>query len=158
MAKHKRKTVSKKAKVVLASGTFDLLHLGHVRYLEEAKKAGGKNARLVVIVARDKTVEKRKGLKPVMPEEQRRALVESLKVVDQAILGYEDFDIGTVIEKLKPDVIAVGHDQDGIEEQVRNAATLKRLPVKVVRIGKFGRDELDSSLKIKRKVTELFKR
>ena len=158
MARHERKTVKRKGKIVLASGTFDLLHLGHVKYLEEAKKAGGKNAKLVVIVARDKTVEKRKGLKPVMPEDQRRTLVESLKVVDQALLGYEDFDIGTVIEKLKPDVIAVGHDQDGIEEQVRNAATLKRLPVKVVRICKFGRDELDSSLKIKRKVTELFKR
>jgi len=158
MAKHERKIVKKKGKVVLASGTFDLLHLGHVKYLEEAKKAGGKNAKLVVIVARDKTVEKRKGLKPVMPEEQRRALVESLKVVDEALLGYEDFDIGTVIEKLKPDVIAVGHDQDGIEEQVRKAVTQKKLRVQVVKIEKFGRDELDSSLKIKRKITELYKR
>lgn len=158
MAKHERKTVKKKGKVVLASGTFDLLHLGHVKYLEEAKKAGGKNAKLVVIVARDKTVEKRKGLKPVMSEEQRRALVESLKVVDEALLGYEDFDIGTVIKKLKPDVIAVGHDQEGIEEQVRKAVTQKKLPVQVIRIGKFERDELNSSLKIKRKITELYKR
>ena len=158
MAKHERRTVKKKGKVVLASGTFDLLHLGHVKYLEEAKKAGGKNAKLVVIVARDKTVEKRKGLKPVMSEEQRRALVESLKVVDEALLGYQDFDIGTVIEKLKPDVVAVGHDQDGIEEQVRKAVTQKGLPVQVVKIGKFGKDELDSSLKIKRKITELYKR
>jgi FAD synthetase len=158
MAKHEGKTVKKKGKVVLASGTFDLLHLGHVKYLEEAKKAGGKNAKLVVIVARDKTVEKRKGLKPVMTEEQRRALVESLKVVDEALLGYEDFDIGTVIEKLKPDVIAVGHDQEGIEEQVRKAVTQKKLPVQVIRIGKFGRNELDSSFKIKRKITELYKR
>lgn len=158
MARQERRTVKKKGRVVLASGTFDLLHLGHVKYLEEAKKAGGKNAKLVVIVARDKTVEKRKGLKPVMPEKQRRALVESLKVVDEALLGYQDFDIGTVIEKLKPDVIAVGHDQDGIEEQVRKAVTQKGLPVQVVKIGKFGRDELNSSLKIKRKITELYKR
>jgi len=157
MAEHVRKTVKKKRKVVLASGTFDLLHLGHVKYLEEAKKAGGKNAKLVVIVARDKTVEKRKGVKPVMPEEQRRALVESLKVVDDALLGYEDFDIGMVIEKLKPDVIAVGHDQEGIEEQVRKAVAQKNLPVQVVKIGKFGKDEFNSSLKIKRKITELYK-
>src|SRR4030067_830776 len=150
--------MTKKGKVVLASGTFDLLHLGHVKYLEEAKKAGGKNAELVVIVAKDRTVEKRKGLNPVMPEEQRRALVESLKVVDEALLGYEDFDIGMVIEKLRPDVIAVGHDQEGIAEQVRKAVTQKRLPVQVVKIGKFGRDELNSSLKIKRKITELYKR
>jgi len=157
MAKHVRKKEKKKRKVVLASGTFDLLHLGHVKYLEEAKKAGGKNAKLVVIVARDKTVEKRKGVKPVMPEEQRRALVESLKVVDDALLGYEDFDIDMVIEKLKPDVIAVGHDQEGIEEKVRKAVAQKNLPVQVVKIGKFGKDEFNSSLKIKRKITELYK-
>ena len=66
----------KKKRVVLASGTFNLLHLGHVRFLEEAKKAGGKDAELVVIVARDSTVKARKGKTPVMPEDQRRALVE----------------------------------------------------------------------------------
>ena len=155
MVKHERKTVKKKGKLVLASGTFDLLHLGHVRYLEEAKKAGGKNARLLVIVARDKTVEKRKGARPIMPEEHRRALVESLKVVDQAILGYEKFDIGSVIEELKPDIIAVGYDQTGIEEQVRKAIKQNNLPVEVVRVTKFEKDELDSSFKIKRKITEV---
>jgi FAD synthetase len=67
-----------KQKVVLASGVFDLLHLGHVTFLEQAKQAGGKHAKLVVIIARDHTVEKTKGRKPVMPENQRRALVESL--------------------------------------------------------------------------------
>lgn len=158
MVKPTRGAIKRTREVVLASGTFDLLHLGHVKYLEEAKKAGGRHAKLVVIVARDKTVQRRKGAKPVMPEEHRRALVESLKVVDEAILGYEDFDIGMVIEKLKPDVIAVGYDQEGIEQQVRRAVAQRNLPVKVVKIGKFGRDEMDSSLKIKRKITQLYKR
>ncbi|MBS7616852.1 FAD synthase [Candidatus Bathyarchaeota archaeon] len=143
-----------KRKIVLASGVFDLLHLGHVRFLEEAKKVGGKDAELIVIVARDSTVEKRKGAKPVMPENQRRALVESLKVVDEAILGYEDFNLGKVIEKIKPDIIAVGHDQDGMEKEVRNYVKSKGLKIKVVRIGKFGEDELDSSSKIKQKIIE----
>ena len=80
--------------VVLASGVFDLLHLGHVRFLEEAKKLGGENAKLVVVIARDSTVEKTKGRKPVMPETQRRMLGESLKVVDEAVLGQEEFDLG----------------------------------------------------------------
>ena len=44
--------------VVLASGAFDLLHYGHVHYLTHAKKAGGENAKLVVVIARDKTIEK----------------------------------------------------------------------------------------------------
>jgi FAD synthetase len=149
---------AKKKKVVLASGTFDLLHFGHVKYLEEAKKAGGKNAQLIVIVARDSTVEKRKGKKPVMPEDQRRSLVESLKVVDEALLGYEEFDMGKVIEKIRPDVIAVGHDQDGIEREVRKAVAGKNLDIQVVKIGRFGKEELNSSSKIKRKIIESFKR
>ena len=152
------KQAVEKRKVVLASGTFDLLHLGHVKYLEEAKRAGGKNAELIVIVARDKTVEKRKGRKPVMPEDQRRALVESLRVVDEAILGYEDFDLGKVIDKIRPDVIAVGHDQKDMEKRVQKAVNDKGLSIQVVKIGKFGKDEFNSSLKIKRKIIELYKR
>jgi len=149
---------ARKKRVVLASGTFDLLHFGHVKYLEEAKKAGGKNAELIVIVARDSTVEKRKGKKPVMPEDQRRSLVESLKVVDEAILGFEDFSIDEVIEKIRPDVIAVGHDQDGIEREVRKAIAEKKFNVQVAKIGRFGKKELNSSSKIMRKIVESFKR
>jgi FAD synthetase len=146
----------KKRKVVVASGTFDLLHLGHVKFLEEAKKAGGKDAELIVIVARDSTVKARKAKKPVMPEDQRRALVESLKVVDEAILGLEDFSIEKVIEKIKPDVIAVGHDQDGIEREVLKAIEEKKFNIQVAKIGRFGKRELDSSSKIMRKIVEYF--
>ena len=149
---------ARKKKVVLASGTFDLLHLGHVKYLEEAKRAGGKNAELIVIVARDSTVEKRKGKKTVMPEDQRRSLVESLKVVDEAILGFEDFSIDKVIERINPDVIAVGHDQEGIEREVRKAIAEKKFNVQVAKIGRFGKKELNSSSKIMRKIVESFKR
>ncbi len=148
----------RKRKIVLASGVFDLLHLGHVKYLEEAKKAGGRNAELIVIVARDSTVEKRKGKKPIMPENQRRALVESLKVVDEAILGYEEFDIGRVIGKIKPDIIVVGYDQEGMAQTVKNYIEKQGLKIKIVKISKFGEDELDSSLKIKQKIIEHFER
>ena len=148
--------IKKKKRVVLASGTFDLLHLGHVRFLEEAKKAGGKEAELIVIVARDSTVKARKGKTPVMPEDQRRTLVESLKVVDEAILGLEDFSIDKVIEKIKPDVIAVGHDQDGIEKELLKAIEKEKFVIKVAKIGRFGKRELDSSSKIVRKIIESF--
>ena len=147
----------RRRKIVLASGVFDLLHLGHVRFLEEAKKAGGRNAELVVIIARDSTVEKRKGERPIMPENQRCALVESLKVVDCAILGFKDFDMGKVIEKLKPDVIAVGYDQEGVEGSLRKYIEERGLKIRIARIGKFGEDELNSSSKIKRKIIEDFK-
>ena len=148
----------KKRKIVLTSGVFDLLHLGHVKFLEEAKKAGGRSAELIVIVARDRTVEKRKGKTPIMPENQRRALVESLKVVDEAILGYEEFDIGKVIEKIKPAVIVFGYDQNGMEKAVKNYMKEKGLKVKIAKINKFGEDELDSSSKIKQKIIEDFRR
>jgi len=142
----------------LASGVFDLLHLGHVKFLEEAKKAGGKNAELVVIVARDSTVQDTKGRKPIMPENQRRALVESLRVVDVAVLGLEDFDIGDVIERAKPDVIALGYDQVDMERRVREYVNKHGLGVKVVRLGKFENDELSSSSKIREKIVEKFAR
>ena len=148
----------KKRKIVLASGTFDLLHLGHVKYLEEAKRAGGRNAELIVIVARDSTVEKRRGTKPIVPENQRRALVGSLKVVDDAILGYEDFDIEKVIQKIKPDVVALGYDRSDIEQVVRNYMKEKGLMIKVVKIGKFEEEELNSSSKIKQKIIRHYKR
>jgi len=146
-----------KRKKVLASGVFDLLHLGHVRFLEEAKKAGGENSYLIVIIARDSTVEKRKGSKPIVPEDQRRALVEALKVVDEAILGYEDMSIEKVIEKIKPDVIAVGHDQHGIAEHVQKIIEERSLPIKLVKIGKFGEEDLSSSSHIKRKIIEEYR-
>ncbi len=144
----------RKKKVVLASGIFDLLHLGHVKFLEGAKKAGGENAKLVVIIARDSTVEKDKGRKPIMSEDQRRTLVESLKVVDEAVLGYENFDIGEVIENVKPDVIALGYDQEEMEKEVRNYVDKHKVNVKIVRIGKFGEYTLDSSSKIKQKIID----
>jgi len=144
-----------KRKIVLATGAFDLLHYGHLNFLEEAKKAGGKNARLVVIVARDKTVEARKGKRPVVPEDQRRALVEALKPVDDAILGFEDMNYEAVMEKLKPDVIAVGYDQTDIKRSVEEIVRKKGLKTKVFEAKKFAADDIDSSSKIKRRVIEL---
>ena len=145
-------------KLVLASGVFDLLHLGHVRFLEEAKKAGGPHAKLVVIVARDSTVEKRKGERPVMPENQRCALVASLKVVDEATLGLEKFNIGKVIDKLKPDVIAFGYDQKAMMQEVEDYVKGHGRNISVIKVGKFSADVLDSSSKIKHRILEDLKR
>jgi len=139
---------------VLASGVFDLLHYGHIRFLEEAKKQGGPDSRLMVIIARDETVKKLKGKAPIIPEDQRRALVEALEMVDEALLGYEEMDLGAVIEKIRPDIIAVGHDQDDIERQTRKIVREKGLKLRVVRIGRFGKKDLNSSSKIKGKIVE----
>ncbi len=146
--------MANKPKIVLASGVFDLLHLEHVCFLEEAKKVGGPNAKLIVIIARDSTVERAKGKKPIMSEDQRRALVESLKVVDEAVLGYESLEIGEVIKDIKPDIIALGYDQTDVEQEVKTYVGKHKLPVEIVRIGKFGENALDSSSKIKQKIID----
>ena len=137
---------------VLASGVFDLVHYGHIRFLKEAKKAGGDNACLIVVVARDKTVARLKGKPPVLPEEQRRAIVESLKPVDEAILGVEGFDMAEVLGHVRPDIVAVGYDQVQEEAAVRKVITEKGLFIKVVRIGRFVASGLESSSGIKRKI------
>lgn len=121
-------------KRVLASGCFDLIHYGHLRYLEEAKKLGGEGAELIVVVARDSTIIKRKGHPPIMNEEHRRALVEALKPVDKAILGKENFDIFSIINEVKPDIIALGYDQKEIEEILLS----KKIGVRIVRLEKYG--------------------
>ncbi|MEM4643655.1 MAG: FAD synthase, partial [Candidatus Bathyarchaeia archaeon] len=76
---------------------------------------------------------------------------------DEAILGFEDFNMEKVIEKIKPDIIAIGHDQNGIEKAVRELIEKKGLNIKIVKIGKFNQDDLDSSSKIKQKIIEHYK-
>ena len=139
---------------VLASGVFDLLHYGHIRFLEEAKKLGGPDAKLVVIVATDETVMRMKGRPPVIPEDQRRAVVESLKVVDEAVLGYRDQDLDKIMKTIKPDIVAVGHDQHDIEDEVKQHIAEKGYKARVERVGRFGPEDLNSSSKIKRRIAE----
>ena len=137
---------------VMASGVFDLLHIGHLYYLEEAKKYGDE---LIVVVACDKTVRKKKH-EPIMPAEERRKLVEALKPVDKAVVGYED-DFLRIVEEIKPDVIALGYDQhfEGLEEMLRQ----RGIKAKIVRCGKYDGD-LNKTRKIIekiRKMKELYK-
>ena len=153
----KGRSMLRRQRIVLTTGAFDLLHFGHLKALEDAKKAGGRNSKLIVIVARDMTIQRRKGKKPILPEGQRRALVEALKPVDRALLGYEEMDMDRVIRKLRPDIIAVGYDQHDILDAVQDA--LKKYPrdVKVVQTKRYGPEELSSSSKIKRKIVEELK-
>jgi FAD synthetase len=112
----------------VATGTFDLLHPGHVLYLERSKALGDE---LVVIVARDVNVKHKP--KPILPEEQRLRMVAALKAVDMAVLGSKT-DIFQTIERLQPDIITLGHDQhfspDVLEAELAN----RGLQPKIVRI------------------------
>ncbi len=94
-----------KIKVVMTGGVFDLIHIGHIYTLSEAKKQGNF---LVVVVARDDLITK-KGRKPIHPQEYRAKMVEALKPVDAVILG--DNDPMKLVELIKPDIIVYGYDQ-----------------------------------------------
>ncbi len=141
-----------RAKTVLATGAFDILHVGHIRFLEESKKQGGPGAKLVVVVARDRTVLARKGRKPVMPEAQRLKMVASLKPVNKAILGHETVDFLGILRTVKPDIVCVGHDQPDIKRTVERIARTQNLPLRVVQIGRFGPGNLNSSTSVKKRI------
>ena len=121
---------------VMATGTFDLLHMGHIYYLKEAKKLGDE---LVVIVARDSTVRRLKH-EPVTPEEMRLNLIKELKMVNEAVLGHED-DMYEVLKEIKPDIIALGYDQIHDEEKIEKELKKRKLEAKVVRLPKYSKIE-----------------
>lgn len=124
----------RRASIVMAFGSFDLLHPGHLFYLERAKSLGD---RLIVVVARDSSIEAIKHRRPVLGERARLRMVGALKVVDRAVLGdrlsnlEEGYD---VISRYMPDVIAFGYDQrvdlGGLREWLRE----KGLRVRIVSI------------------------
>ncbi|MEM1578793.1 MAG: adenylyltransferase/cytidyltransferase family protein [Archaeoglobaceae archaeon] len=135
---------------VVATGTFDIIHPGHIRFLEEAKKFGDE---LIVIVARERNVKHKP--KPVIPEEQRRRVVEAIKFVDKAILGDEN-DIFRPIMDLKPDIIVLGYDQHFNEEWLREELKKRNLKCEVVRIRAKEEGGLCSSHKIIEKILEKY--
>ncbi len=116
---------------VLATGTFEILHPGHLLYLEEAKKLGDE---LFVVVARDSTVKNRKRT-PIIPEEQRLRMISALKMVDKAILGSEK-DMFEPLYSIKPDVITLGYDQAFDEEKLERELNKRGFHSKVIRIKK----------------------
>lgn len=136
---------------VVATGTFDLLHPGHVLYLERSKILGDE---LVVIVARDLNV--RHKPKPVVPEGQRQRMVQSLKAVDRAILG-EESDIFRTIEQLKPDIITLGFDQHFDIANLETELSRRGLHPRIVRIEAHEPCHLCSSRRIVAKILERFR-
>ena len=134
---------------VMASGVFDILHTGHISYLEQAKAMGDE---LYVVVASDETVRKRKH-EPITPESMRVRIVSSLKVVDKAILGNSTGDIYTILDVVKPDIIVLGFDQTFDEAQLESDLRSKGFHIQVRRADKSGED-LEATRKIVRKIRE----
>ena len=137
-------------KRVLATGTFDLLHPGHVLYLTEARAFGDE---LYVIVARDSMIKHKP--KPIILEEQRLTMVNSLKIVDKAILGSET-DMFEPLSEINPDIVAIGYDQTYDTGELEANLKEHGFDAKVVRIDKSKTCELCSSGRIIKKVLERY--
>lgn len=127
------------ARRIVATGTFDILHPGHLYYLEESKKLGDE---LFVIVARDSNVKHKP--RPVIPEEHRLAMVAALKPVDHAILG-DKTDMFRPIEEIRPDIITIGFNQMFNEAKLEEQLRARNISSKVVRISKYADSDLCSS-------------
>ena len=136
----------------MATGTFDLLHMGHIFYLKEAKKLGNK---LSVVVATDSTVRKLKH-EPINPEETRLNLIQELKIVNEAFLGYEK-DMYKIVEEIKPDIIAIGYDQIHDEDKITKELDERSLSAKIIRLSEYkcGSD-LDGTRRIIQKIISAY--
>lgn len=135
---------------VMASGVFDLIHPGHISYLNQAKALGDY---LVVVVACDSTVRKRKH-EPITPEAMRAKIIASLKPVDEVIIG-TDGDMYETVRKVKPDIIALGFDQTFDEKAMEADLESKGLKgIKVMRVTESA-DDLNATRRIIAKIREM---
>ncbi len=116
--------------VVLSGGVFDIIHTGHIYTLNAAKALGDV---LVVVVATDNTSEKMKKRKPLHTQEQRQELVNSLSMVDLCLVGQED-DIFKTVDRVRPQIIALGYDQVHQEKFITDGCKRIDLEAKVARL------------------------
>ncbi len=116
--------------VVLAGGVFDIIHPGHIYTLNAAKALGDV---LVVVVATDSTSEKMKKRRPLHTQKQRQELVNSLSMVDLCLIGQED-DIFKTVDRVRPQIIALGYDQVHQEKFITDGCKRIELDAKVARL------------------------
>ena len=137
----------------MAVGVFDLLHAGHLHYVEQAKSLGDE---LIVVVAHDDTVRKQKH-EPVTNQELRRRMVEGLKPVDRAIVGNPPSEpIFDILNTVKPDIIALGYDQKHSRNSIKSGLDNNGWSqVEVIRVEGLA-DDLDGTRKIIARILSLW--
>ncbi len=118
-------------KTVLVFGTFDGLHEGHRFFLTEARKLGD---RLVVSVAQDSTVERFKKHPPKHLLAERMAKLLQSGLVDEALAGDTELGNFTAVRNSKPDIIALGYDQNRLEERLREYIQKENLSLAIIKI------------------------
>ena len=133
----------------MASGVFDILHTGHISYLEQAKALGDE---LYVVVASDNTVRKNKH-EPITPEGMRVRIVSALKPVDVAMIGNDSGDMFAILDEIRPDVIVLGFDQKFDENTLSEELKKRGFDIVVKRADQSGED-LEATRAIIKKIRE----
>lgn len=129
-------------KKVLVFGSFDLVHEGHKYFFREAKKLGD---RLIVVVARDSTIREFKKHEPKFNEDERVNNIRDLGIADEVKLGY-DGDKWKIIEEIKPDIIALGYNQNSYTKGLKKGMKKRGLNIEIVRLKSYKPEKYKSSL------------
>lgn len=116
-------------KTVLVFGTFDLIHPGHIFFLNQARQHGD---RLVASVARDVFVAEKKGRQPLHSEDERIARIMSTGLVEDAVLSDSETGTYSVIGRFNPDVICLGHDQRDLEADLNRWTAANAVQIKII--------------------------
>ena len=130
---------------VMVFGSFDLIHAGHIEFLKEAKKQGDE---LIVVLARDSTIEDVKKHTPKYSEEERKNHMAATGLADKIVFGHHD-DKYRIIEELRPDVICLGYDQTFFTDTLSDELAKRQMHVKIVRLKPY-KEEVYKSSKLKR--------
>lgn len=138
---------------VLVGGVFDILHVGHIHFLTQAKKLGDE---LVVIVAHDETVRRRKGREPINSMHERAEVLKALKPVDDVVIGEPLTLSFELVKKLEPDIIALGPDQDFDILKLKEGLKKHGINAEVVRIPYLYKKDIAKTTKIIKRIIEYF--
>jgi FAD synthetase len=131
-------------KKTLVFGSFDQLHPGHLYFLLEAKKYGDE---LVVVLARKETIKKLKGKLPKYSEKERKEHLEITGIPNRVLLGNQKDKYG-IIEKIRPDFICLGYDQNSYTKNLKEELEKRNIKSKIIRLKPY-KEHIFKSSKLK---------
>jgi FAD synthetase len=138
---------------VLTGGVFDLLHVGHIHFLKQAKELGDE---LIVIVAHDETVRRQKRREPINSAEDRAELLRALEMVDEVYIGTPGTIDYELVKRIDPDIVAVGPDQAFNCEKLKRELKENGIDAEVIRIPYLYKSDRAKTSKIIQRIVETY--
>ncbi|WP_457751820.1 adenylyltransferase/cytidyltransferase family protein [Thermococcus sp.] len=138
---------------VLVGGVFDILHVGHIHFLKQAKALGDE---LVVIVAHDETVRMQKRREPINSAEDRAEVLRALRMVDEVYIGTPGTIDYELVKRIDPDIVAIGPDQVFTCERLKEELRRHGIRAEVIRIPYLYKKDRAKTSKIIQKIIETY--